>query len=560
MDIPVTSDTHQLSRQIRFQNNDGKIWFEEQRVLLLQLGALADFRKEQIETVGLERAKGFFMRLGYSLGKKDAQLAMKLADSDDKLELLRTGFNLHALKGMVRIDDCTLQFDEECGHFYAEYLLHDSYEAEMFRSELGMLDEPACWSLVGHASAYTSTLLGREILFKEMTCRGCGDEQCMFVGRPAEEWEDVEEYRKYFSSAPIIEELYELQSQISVLRHKIDSESTLGNFRGRSAAYNQVCKLAHKAAPGKVTVLLLGETGVGKELVAKGIHSASERADKPFVAVNCAAIPPDLIESELFGAERGAYTGATQTRQGRFERADSGTIFLDEVIELTPRAQATLLRVLQEGEFERVGDTTTRKLDIRVVAATNESLEDAVAEGRFRADLFYRLNVYPINIPPLRERREDIPLLVAHFMEKYQAYYNKRTAGLSDMAMRAMMNYEWPGNVRELENLIERGLILTDNDDTISAHSLFPKLEMNDSQTVSSEGHLIDDEGEVADIPQSEWIDAALEECGSMEAIENRVIEHALTAANGNVSEAARVLGISRPTLAYRLKKLDQTL
>lgn len=559
METSVIHETPNLSRQIRFHDSDGKIWFEEQRVLLLQLGALADFRKEQIDTLGLERAKGFFMRLGYSLGKKDAQLALKLAESDDPATLLRTGFNLHALKGMVRIEEYTLQLGDD--HFYAEYRLHDSYEAEMFRGELGMLDEPVCWSLMGHASAYTSALLGREILFKEVTCRGCGDDQCLFVGRPAEEWEDADIYRGYFSSDRIIEELYELQSQISVLRHKIDSESTLGNFRGQSPAYQQVCKLAHKAAPGKVTVLLLGETGVGKELVARGIHQASERTDKPFVAVNCAAIPPDLIESELFGVERGAYTGATQSRPGKFERANGGTIFLDEVIELTPRAQATLLRVLQESELERVGDTATRKIDIRVVAATNESLEQAVEEGRFRADLFYRLNVYPITIPPLRERREDIPLLVEHFMEKYQAFYNKRVAGLSDMAMRAMSNYEWPGNVRELENVIERGLILTEQSESISAHSLFPTLELDASQTVSSQGHLVDNSTpEVETSNRSDWISEALSECGSMEAIENKVIEHALDQANGNVSEAARALGISRPTLAYRIKKLDQSL
>lgn len=560
MDNSVTRDTQNLSRQIRFQDSDGKIWFDEQRVLLLQLGALTDFRKEQIETVGLERAKGFFMRLGYSLGKKDAQLALKLAETDDATELLRTGFNLHALKGMVRVEECTLQIDQSDAHFYAEYRLHDSYEAEMFRSELGMQDEPVCWSLVGHASAYTSTLLGREILFKEVNCRGCGDEQCLFVGRPAEEWEDAATYRRYFSSDRIMEELYELQSQISVLRHKIDSESTLGNFRGQSPAYKQVCNLAHKAAPGKVNVLLLGETGVGKELVAKGIHQASERADKAFIAVNCAAIPPDLIESELFGVERGAYTGATQSRPGKFERADGGTIFLDEVIELTPRAQASLLRVLQESEYERVGDSNTRKVDIRVVAATNECLETAVEEGRFRADLFYRLNVYPINIPPLRERREDIPMLIEHFLEKYQAFYSRRVAGLSDMAMRAIMKYEWPGNVRELENIIERGLILTDHDETISAHSLFPTLQMDASQVVSSQGHLVDDDEEDDTDNQNSWIDEALVECGSIEEIENKVIEHALTQANGNVSEAARVLGISRPTLAYRIKKMDQSL
>ncbi|MCP4596923.1 sigma-54-dependent Fis family transcriptional regulator [Neptuniibacter sp.] len=558
MDTLSIAPDPQLSHQIRFQERDGQIWLDEQRVLLLQLIALADFRKEQIETVGLERAKGFFMRLGYSMGKKDAQLALRLSNSKDEIDLIRTGFGLHSLKGLVRIDEQQLEVDQSTGHFYAEYVMHDSYEAEMFCTELGMLDEPVCWSLIGQASAFTSALLGREILFKEITCRGSGDSTCLLVGKPAEEWEDVATYREYFRRTPIIEELYELQSQISVLRHKVDQKSTLGNFRGQSPGYKQVCKLANRAAEANVTVLLLGETGVGKELVARAIHDASQRKENNFVAVNCAAIPPDLIESELFGVEKGAFTGATQSRPGRFERANNGTIFLDEVIELSPRAQAALLRVLQEGELERVGDNQTRNIDVRVVAATNESLEEAVREGRFRADLYYRLNVYPINIPPLRERTEDLPLLIEHFLEKYHAYYSKRTAGLSGLAMQAMMNYEWPGNVRELENLIERGLILTDNGEEISASSLFPTLGFNASQTLSADGHLVDISEAEQQQTTSSWIKEALGACESLEDIEQQFLDYALNESNGNVSEAARILGISRPTLAYRMKKMEE--
>lgn len=556
MDALTLTPEQQLSHQIRFDGEDGQIWLDEQRVLLLQLTALAEFRKEQIETVGLERAKGFFMRLGYSMGKKDAQLALRLSSSNDPLDQIRTGFGLHSLKGLVKIDEQRLELDQASGHFYAEYAMHDSYEAEMFCTELGMLDEPVCWSLIGQASAFTSALLGREILFKEITCRGRGDSTCLLVGKPAEEWNDASTYREYFTRTPLIEELYELQSQISVLRHKVDNKSTLGNFRGQSPGYQQVCKLANRAAEANVTVLLLGETGVGKELVAQAIHDASPRKDNNFIAVNCAAIPPDLIESELFGVEKGAFTGAAQSRPGRFERAHQGTIFLDEVIELSPRAQAALLRVLQEGELERVGDSQTRLVDVRVVAATNESLEQAVKEGRFRADLYYRLNVYPINIPPLRERTEDLLLLIEHFLEKYHAYYSKRTAGLSGLAMQTMMNYDWPGNVRELENLIERGLILTDSGEEISATSLFPALRLNPSQTLSSDGHLVDTE-EVEQQPASNWIQDALSACESMEEIEQQLLDYALSESNGNVSEAARILGLSRPTLAYRMKKLE---
>jgi transcriptional regulator with PAS, ATPase and Fis domain len=310
-----------------------------------------------------------------------------------------------------------------------------------------------------------------------------------------------------------------------------------------------------KAAQGKVSVLLLGETGVGKEVIAKSVHLRSERADGPFIAVNCAAIPPDLIEAELFGVEKGAYTGANQAREGRFERAHGGTIFLDEVIELTPRAQATLLRVLQEGELERVGDNRTRKVNVRVIAATNESLEQAVEQGRFRADLFYRLNVFPVQIPALRDRIEDLPLLAGHFLEKFHAQYEKRTLGLSDKALSLCMSYHWPGNIRELENVIERGVILTDNNETISQDALFVTPPATDKQP----GERIDEEGNMRSGPQEgstgSWSDTILDSGISLDEVEETLMRQAMEQASQNVSKAARLLGLTRPALAYRLKK-----
>jgi transcriptional regulator with GAF, ATPase, and Fis domain len=309
-------------------------------------------------------------------------------------------------------------------------------------------------------------------------------------------------------------------------------------------------------------VLLQGETGVGKEVVARGLHLSSDRADKPFVAVNCACIPPDLIEAELFGVEKGAFTGAVQSREGKFERAQGGTIFLDEVIELSPRAQASLLRVLQEGELERVGDTRTRQIDVRVVAAANENLEEAVRAGKFRADLFYRINVYPVHIPPLRERTEDIPLLVEHFLEKYHTLYDKRTLGVSDMAMKALMSYAWPGNIRELENMIERGVILTDNNHTIDLDAFFPSLSepshpLNSIQhngRVGSEPQPL--QSDAGMLPQDLLCDQLLSEEFSLEEMEQQLIRTAMERAEGNVSRAARLLGMTRPQLAYRLKKM----
>jgi DNA-binding NtrC family response regulator/predicted hydrocarbon binding protein len=555
-------DTQQLMHQVRCQKDEATIWFGEQRMLLLQLTSLANFRKEQILTLGLERAKGFFMRLGYNIGQRDAELVRRQFPDASPQELFKAGFDLHTLKGSVRVQEKALEIDIEQKHFFAQLKMHDSYEAEMFISELGLNTGPCCWALMGHTSSFASALLGQEIIFKEKECQGCNDSACLFEGRPAKEWEDYANYRKYFNSTPIIEELYELQDQISVLRDKITESYTLGNFLGQSEGFKAVCNLAKKASSGKVSVLLLGETGVGKELVAKGIHENSKRSDKPFVAVNCAAIPPELIESELFGVEKGAYTGATQSRAGRFERADNGTIFLDEVIELSPRAQATLLRVLQEQELERVGDTRTRKVDVRVIAATNESLLQAVEEGRFRADLYYRLNVYPINIPPLRERREDIPLLISHFLKKYESFYNLKTLGLSDLAMKTVLNYTWPGNVRELENIIERGLILVDNGASIEAQHLFPSFNLDSkSQVLSPSDSLINTQNPTDDTANNNvndsWLNEAITQIGSMEKIEESILKYAIEKAEFNVSEAARMLGMSRPTFSYRLKKLN---
>lgn len=300
-----------------------------------------------------------------------------------------------------------------------------------------------------------------------------------------------------------------------------------------------------------------GETGVGKEVLARYIHHDSNRSEQPFVAVNCACIPHELIEAELFGVEKGAYTGATQSREGKFERADGGTIFLDEVVELTPRAQASLLRVLQESEFERVGDTRTRPLDVRVVAATNENLEQAVKEGRFRADLFFRLNVFPVHIPPLRDRRDDIPLLIDHFLDRYHREYNKRTLGVTDLALNALMKYGWPGNIRELENMVERGVILTDNNAAIELSSLFPSLceEKHSLNKLSPEGQI--KQVNAGQFEREQLIDSLLDSGIGLEQIEQLLIDRALERADQVVSQAARSLGLSRPAFAYRMKKHD---
>ncbi|VVP54036.1 sigma-54-dependent Fis family transcriptional regulator [Pseudomonas fluorescens] len=544
-----------LSDQVRFQSTEGKIWFGEQRMLLMQVSAMANFRRELINSLGIERAKGFFLRLGYQSGIKDAEMARKLRPNSPDLETFLVGPQLHSLKGMVNAKPIQLELDQETGHFYCELEWIDSFEVETCLTEVGLMEEPACWSLLGYACAYSSSFMKREIIIQETSCRGCGDERCIIIGKPAEEWENAAEFRRYFQADPIIEELYELQSQISSLRKCLENQEGQFYGIGNSPAYRKVCKTIDKAAKGKISVLLLGETGVGKEVIAQSLHLRSDRAEQAFVAVNCAAIPQDLIEAELFGVEKGAYTGANQTRLGRFERASGGTIFLDEVVELTPRAQSTLLRVLQEGEIERVGDSRTRKVDVRVIAATNESLAEAVEAGRFRADLYYRLNIFPVHIPPLRERLEDLPLLAEHFLSKFHLQYHKRTLGLSDKSLELCLQYDWPGNIRELENVIERGVILTDSNETIGQDALFavfPKAGNPRGDRLSDDGALVQSTNTECAV---DWVTQIFEKNVSLEAVEEQLMRRAMELAQQNVSQAARMLNLTRPALAYRLKK-----
>ncbi|MBP9002972.1 MAG: sigma-54-dependent Fis family transcriptional regulator, partial [Candidatus Hydrogenedentes bacterium] len=285
-------------------------------------------------------------------------------------------------------------------------------------------------------------------------------------------------------------------------------------------------------APTDATVLIRGESGVGKELVAQSIHYNSDRAGKPFIRVNCAALPEHIVESELFGHEKGAFTGAIRRREGRFELANRGTIFLDEVGDLSPQVQIRLLRVLQEKEFERVGGTETIRVNVRVIAATNRDLEKLMEEGKFRQDLYYRLNVFPIYVPPLRERKTDILDLANFFVEKYSKENNKYVRRISTPAIDMLMSYHWPGNVRELENVIERAVILTD-DDVIHGHHLPPTLQTAEASNTVMKGTLTE----------------------TLERVEREMIIEALKNNRGNKAKAARQLGISERLMGLRVEK-----
>ena len=319
---------------------------------------------------------------------------------------------------------------------------------------------------------------------------------------------------------------------------------------GQSAAMRQVFDMVARVADSPSTVLITGESGTGKELVAREIHHGSSRRDRPLIKVNCAAIPKDLVESELFGYEKGAFTGAVGSKPGRFELADGGTLFLDEIGEIPVEMQVKLLRALQESEFERVGGIKTIHVDVRLVAATNRDLKALIAEGRFREDLYYRLAVVPMALPPLRERREDIPPLVAHFIEKYDRRLGKRVEGIEDEAMQLLLAYSWPGNIRELENLMERSVLFADGP-TILAASLPDSLRERGGvpAPIAAVGPL----GAIA-APSGASMKEIVRQAQA--ELEKELISRALEETGGNVTRAAKKLQISRKSLQVKMKEL----
>jgi DNA-binding NtrC family response regulator len=331
-----------------------------------------------------------------------------------------------------------------------------------------------------------------------------------------------------------------LKSENAYLRAQLDARHRFEGLVGKSPAMKRLFHLLETVAPTASTILITGETGTGKEVVARAIHHASPRRMHRFVALNCSAIPETLLEAELFGHVRGAFTGAVGARQGRFEQAHKGTLFLDEVGTMSAGLQMKLLRALQEREFERIGESHTTKVDVRVIAATNSDLGRMVAEGAFRQDLYYRLNVIPVQIPPLRDRKEDIPLLVQHFFDKYRG---ADILTVSQEAMRRLMSYQWPGNVRQLENAIERAVAFSAGRTQIDAADLPPEMVRPEPVPIAASVTLPEDG---LDLP------------GFIESIERDLIERSLERTGGNKGRAARLLNLKRTTLVEKLKRLPK--
>ena len=547
---PIAHEQFELGQVLDFRPDLGIIRLHEQRVVILSAAAMGLMRKELIDTVGAELTRRIMLRFGYADGYHDAVSLRERSRWTDPIEGLRAGLTLHRLEGIVRADILAVEYDPASGRFEEELAFYDSYVAEQHVYHYGQADAPMCWSLAGYMSGYASACLGREVYLRETECSAQGAARCVLIGRDAASWGDeLESLRADYQGATLEKELEhvrgavhkELQAlerrerqvakrerELNLLRERVARFAASKHFVTRSAVMDDVLDLAAQVAPIDTTVLVYGESGTGKEFIVRLIHDQSSRASQPFVSVNCAALTETLLESELFGHVRGAFTGAVRDKPGLFEVAGGGTLFLDEIGEVAPTIQAKLLRALQEREIRRVGAERSIKIQARVIAATNRDLRAAVEAGTFREDLYFRLGAFVITVPPLRDRREDIPALAHEFVRRASARVKKDVSSISPDAMTALMRYRWPGNVRELEHAIERAVIVSAGS-SIKVRELPP--EVSQKTRIKASDDSLD-----------------------LKAQERALIERALDRYRGNRKQAAEALKISTVTLWRKMK------
>jgi transcriptional regulator with GAF, ATPase, and Fis domain/predicted hydrocarbon binding protein len=552
-------DEIKLLELLEADEEAGIVHFKGRRALIFDADAMGLLRKELVEDLGVDGARRVLGRFGYARGYRTAHIVRDLFEPEDRVAWWRAGVRFNMLQGFVALRPVRAEVDPERGVFDVEAEWANSYEAEQHLAHLGVADVPVCWTLAGYASGFTRAVLGLDVICVERECVGKGDARCYVVARAHsekmdEEFERVAElYRRANFGAEIRELMRQLDERSSALAAEHERVRALESevftlheaFKGAyddevigtSPPFRRALAEAERVAASGATVLLTGETGTGKEVFARRIHTRSRRVDHALVVVNCAALPSGLVEAELFGHEKGAFTGAHQRKLGRFELAKGGTVFLDEIGELPLDVQAKFLRVLQRGEFERVGGTETLSTDARVIAATNQPLATLVAEGRFRADLFYRLNVFPIHLPPLRERPEDVVLLTNYFAQRFRARYRKQITSIAHESLERLKAYPWPGNVRELEHVVERAVLLSDGE----VLTIDPAIG----------GALVDVPAERGPIPAAEFV--------TLDEAERRYVARVLRHTNGLVAGkggAAEILGLPPSTLRSRMKRL----
>lgn len=561
-----------LAETVAFAPDQGNIWLFGRRYMLMQGAAFGEIRRDLIREVGLEKARGIYTSTGWHAGARLAEQVSRQWPEGDHGSLFSAGPRLNMLEGMVNVEPIRFEMNSSTGHFHAEMFWHNSLEAQEHLAHHGQGSECVCWMQTGFASGYASALLGRMVVFRETQCRATGHAACRIVGKPAEQWADLDSDSSDPERDAFFSHLFHGMSEPGPSVSADDSGTPV--LLGAAPAFLRSQHMLQRVAPTQATVLLTGESGVGKELFAQYLHRHSSRNKRPLISLNCASLPESLVEAELFGVERGAFTGADRSRPGRFERADGSTLFLDEIASLSLDAQGKILRALQEGEIERVGGDKPIRVDVRLVAAANVQLRDEVRAGRFREDLFYRLNVYPIQIPSLRERREDIPLLMNHFLQRYCQRHQRDIPGFSSRLINTLLTHDFPGNIRELQNLVERGVISCDDGQPMDLQHITLNGELFDEDAplgLTAEGKLGitaapmalagASDGAAATLPHPAierlvaFLNGSEERLRtSLGEIEGLVIDQALKRTGGNVTAAAHLIGLSRAQINYRLR------
>ena len=525
------------------QFSPGFVGLQGRRLLLHDLSSLGQFRRDLIETVGEQMARRILTRKGLFWGQADAAGMQRLFTWDNKTELIKAGAELVKILGLAYAEIVKLQFDESTSSITMEIVCADSTEVEQYRNEMGKADFSVCWVITGYLSGYLSYCLGKNVYFSEIKCQGAEGEDCIFLGKDIDSWGcNFDNDLPFFMAADFHKKVQQLSKRIqeqqrvlSLQKKQLKAvQKTIGiqGVEVRSKVFRNVLELAERVASFDTTILITGETGTGKEVVARYIHENSPRKKHSFLAVNCSALPESLLENELFGHKAGSFTGAKNDEVGLFEAAQDGTIFLDEIGDVSAATQAKLLRVLQSKEIRPVGDTLSRQIDVRVISATNRNLDDLVREGKFREDLLYRLRVLHIALPPLRERTDDILPLARHFLDQLNRKFKIANLRFSTDTVDVLIRYLWPGNVRELENALEHAAVLCT--DGIITPDILPG-------TVT---------GRITVSPP-------LSKILSLDEVEKKHIHSALQVTEGNRTGAAKLLGISESTLYRRLRGGD---
>ena len=460
----MKADELDLLKILEIQKEEGKIFLGNDRVLIIDTASLGMLRKELVEILGMEVARGVLTRFGYAQGWRTAHSLKKNIPWDNDKEWERGGGRLHQVEGVVKVTAVKNSKYFKEGHW------DNSYEAEQHLIGFGKSDEPVCWSLVGFASGYMSAVMKKRIIFIEDQCVARGDPRCHIIGQPSEKWgKEADTILHCYSHQNLMQALGEVarklrqtEKSLKEKREKLKKEEIRDReFLARDPEMIGILNTARHVASVDSTVIILGESGSGKEQLARFIWKNSKRAEGPFVPINCGAFPESLLETELFGHVKGAFTGADFERVGIFEQAEGGTLFLDEIGEMTQKTQVRLLRVLQDREIKRVGESKTRKVNVRLLAATNRNLAEMVKEKKFREDLYYRLRVVELKMPPLRNRKEDILPLAKLFLDRFSKRYKKKITGFDHFFSDFLTRYQWSGNIRELQNVIESAVALT---------------------------------------------------------------------------------------------------